>query len=229
MKSTKHLHVLRAYKAYDERLVQVKQDAARHGSPIVVSCTKGCFACCKEPCWASQDEVDYAVDNIPEAELNGVKERTKEWLDRVQKSGMDKISEPNVFQWRAINAWCRSLKTVSAWSHKQRPLACRGHMALGPRQNCEDDELRKNQLFVQVPQLQSIAYKHLLNKNEVSLYADHVDMLLARRLLKLDVKSIDAVAISGYLDNLCKIDSKDTPREVHEATARFFESHEPIT
>lgn len=224
MSDTKHLNVLRAYKVYDERLIAVRQDAARQGSPVVVTCSKGCFACCKEPCWASKDEVEYAVDSVPEAELEGVKERTREWLDRVQKSGLDRVSEPNVFQWRAVNAWCPLLKDGQCTVYKRRPLACRGHMATGPRINCEDDGLRKEQRFVQVPQLQSIAYKHLFDTKVPIYTSDHVGMLLAQQLLGLNVKTIDAVTIAGYVEDLSKIDSASTPKTIHEATSKFYES-----
>jgi len=143
-----------ALREFDQRLTVRRQQAVREGTPIVATCGKGCFACCREPLQTSRTEAELVFASIPEDEKSGVRERTIKWLDRILNAGGLAMQDmPLVHDWRPLMAWCPILKDGNCLTYANRPIGCRSHMAVGPRENCEDDDLRYFQQYVNTPEL----------------------------------------------------------------------------
>lgn len=138
---------------FDRHFIVVRQRHAREGKPIVSTCGKGCFACCREPLLTSRTEAELVFSSIPEAEKSYVRERTIKWLDTVMPSGLGGEVTPHVNPWRKLMAWCPILKDGLCLTYANRPIGCRSHVAVGPRENCEDDDLRYFQQYVNTPEL----------------------------------------------------------------------------
>jgi len=149
--------VKRAHKTHDEKLQMVRQQRARDGEPVVISCHRKCFACCKEPVYAFIDEVRYISESVTNEQRAEVTERTKEWLEKFKQTDFPNQDLPNVFEYRAANLWCPFLKNGLCTVYDRRPLGCRSHMAVGPAKDCDDDERRRKQKFISVPDIMNLA------------------------------------------------------------------------
>jgi len=185
---------------YSDTIFQVRQKKAREGTPVVLSCSKGCSACCSEPLAATEPEMLLMLSKLSAEQLAEVKERTQVWLAKAQAMGLDDMDDaPNAFVYRAHNLECPFLKNKMCIAYHQRPLGCRAHMAIGPRQACEDLNLRPKQKFCYMPELLEAANMRLINAvidgagplaEKIFLDMGHLGSLLARhfKLVEVEVK-----------------------------------------
>lgn len=143
-------------KEYDANFAAVRQRLAREGKPVVLTCRRGCSACCSEPVYVGPEEVELLVESIPPAEMPGVIQRVNEWLAKMLPSGLvdpEVNGMANLAQYRAMRAPCPLLKNGECLVYQQRPIGCRSHSAKGPREFCENDALRPRQVFGHSPEL----------------------------------------------------------------------------
>ena len=173
--------VQKIWREMDETWRQIRQRQARKGEPLVISCGRGCFACCREPVWVMEVEADAMIAAIPSEELEGVKARLVEWLARVEPSGL-LAEEPNVMAWRALKAWCPLLKNGECLVYHNRPMGCRTHNATGPREACHDDDKRPRQIFVMIVEFCDHFQAKLAHANAGKL-AGNLGAFLAQKLL----------------------------------------------
>jgi Fe-S-cluster containining protein len=134
--------------------------SAKQGRPV--TCTKGCFGCCRELVYAERREAVELIERTVRDGLDAVARLwvlTGEWRDRFFKTGMHKVgtcsagiakeSDVNrALQYRKAMLWCPLLKDGVCTQYEARPYGCRVHFATGPRIACEDDKLRPNQIFM---------------------------------------------------------------------------------
>lgn len=115
---------------------------------ICTSCTVGCFACCAEPLQVSKAEAQYIVKHIPEAERDGVIERTRAWVETVKDSELLKQTAPFAWEWIGLKAMCPLMKDGKCLVYEARPIGCRNHNAVGDPELCGTPEGRKQQKYV---------------------------------------------------------------------------------
>jgi len=169
----------RVLRDFDERVKAFRQDEARKGRPVVATCTKGCFACCREPLHTSRREAELIFASIPEPEKEAVRQRVSKWLDIVVPTGLAAEDLPSVHLWRPLMAWCPMLKDGLCTTYANRPIGCRSHMAAGPRVNCEDDELRYFQQYATMPMLTAYAVQQLAELEPEGVQMTHLPAWLA--------------------------------------------------
>lgn len=169
----------RVLRNYDKSFKTFRQGEARQGRPVVATCGKGCFACCREPLHTSRREAELVFDSIPEGEKDAVRQRVIKWLDIVVPTGLAAEDLPSVHLWRPLMAWCPILKDGLCMTYDNRPIGCRSHMAVGPRDHCEDDELRYFQTYATAPMLTAIAVNDLAALEPEGVEMTHLPAWLA--------------------------------------------------
>jgi Fe-S-cluster containining protein len=186
----------KAYAFFDAHDHIIRRQVAKDGSTI--SCHKGCFACCREPVYVYEHEVHYMLGCLTPEEIEALKPKVKIAIDTLEASGLLEEIEPKVWGWRPLNMWCPLLKDGLCSVYQNRPLACRAHIAIGPSHHCEDNELRRQQKFLNTPDLnrhvsQRIMFGSLEEDGEAC--SDHLIVLLAEILLGRNVKSSARVKV----------------------------------
>lgn len=184
----------KAHRLFDEKLLRTRQTYAAAGRPVVFSCTKGCFACCVEPVYTSKNEAEHVISSIPPEELEGVKRRTQEWVDKAVASGILQEATPNVYRYRPLKLWCPLLKDGQCLVYKNRPLGCRGHNALGPQEWCGDDKLRKKQRFANMPHIVNEAFMVIVSEGP-DIHCDNLVVFMAEALLGIKVESSSEIKV----------------------------------
>lgn len=121
----------------------------------------------------------------------------------MEPSGLLEEHQPNAFAWRALRAPCPLLKDNLCLVYASRPGGCRMHHASGPRSACEDDEARREQIFVSSPELTNEATKNMVEAGAGQVVlAGNFGVLLADQLLGHDC--VDAVMTELDLTELEK-------------------------
>ena len=155
------------------------QTAERYGPP---TCARGCHACCYEPAYVEMQEIELALSKLSPAQLEEVKIATADWYEKAAAAGILDLSEPPVVMYRALRLACPLLKDGECMVYADRPLACRAHFAIGPRERCDVDAKRLTQRFVNPVGLvaQSMAAMvGIQGKSEMN----HLGAVLAKLLL----------------------------------------------
>lgn len=176
----------------DKFLSLVVEKARTEG--LVPSCSRGCSACCSEPVYAERREAEHAIEAIktlPPEEQAAILERLKAWLEKIRGNPILKEEQPNVFEYRKLRLPCPLLnqKNGDCLVYANRPMGCRLHYAVGPRQNCEDDEKRRDQtyMYVQDPMLGPMM--ELLDGKPGDILMEHFGLHLAELMLGEHVES----------------------------------------
>jgi len=146
-----------------------------------MTCREGCFTCCKEAVYTTEDAVRHAWDSLPPSEKIAIIPRLAEWVERVNP--VIKIKEPHVLQYRSKNAWCPFLKDGKCTVYSARPGACRTHIAVGPKAHCENDNLRPHQTFASIPGVDLMLAQHRLGRDGF-IEIDHLGVHLYNLLSK---------------------------------------------
>lgn len=181
--------LIETYSQFDVRWAQEVQSRG-----IVVTCQRGCSACCWEPCYTSPAEARLALSKVPAPERADVVQRTRLWLAKAQKSGILEVPEPHVMAYKAVGLACPLLKDNLCLTYAHRPFACRSHCAVGPSDLCRINRL--NQTYTHSPEM---VWSTGCDIFMGSGAGDHLGVWLARLLLRLPVRSSAYVDI----DSLC--------------------------
>ena len=176
----------------DEASLEVVRDAqelfSRHMSQAIgiayrkglsIPCGKGCFACCFEPAFVGRQEVDrilHVLGELPADEQERVKRAVKAWYEAFDKTTFRDQKEMNVFEYRAAKLPCPLLKDGKCGVYEARPIACRGHVAVGERRHCEDDGLRSEQRYLLSSDM--CAEPFAIMARHEDLVFDHLGILL---------------------------------------------------
>lgn len=157
----------------------IEKNSERYGPP---TCSRGCHACCYEPAYTEIQEVELAISRLSPEQLEEVKTATAAWYDKAAAAGILDLAEPPVVMYRALRLACPLLKNGECMVYDDRPMACRAHFAIGPRDRCDSDAKRLTQKFINPIGLvaQSMAAMvSISGKSEMN----HLGALLAKLLL----------------------------------------------
>ena len=163
---------------------------------VTLTCGKGCSACCYEPVFAESREVLLIAARLLtfDSEMRvRVIARTREWLATFRESPLLGQEDPHVRDYRQLKLACPLLENGECLVYDDRPSECRLHMAIGPRELCEDDAKRPDQTYVSnhdltmgtVMKLATLVQKD----NKAELLMEHLGLLLAEALLGERVES----------------------------------------
>lgn len=176
--------VRRAHEMMDLVMAKVLAEGTDpDGNKVTLPCCRGCSACCYEPVYADRSEAELAVAALSQLSRNvrkDVRERVKAVLETVKASGLLKEEQPSAFEYRKLRVPCPFLDLTNGECriYKNRPIGCRSHIALKPRDWCEDDEKRKKQQFMVNPEFTWPATQEIAVANR-ELVMDHFILLLA--------------------------------------------------
>lgn len=167
-------------------------------------CCRGCSSCCREAAYVVSKEAVHAVSSIPPGDLAWVKARSKDWFDRFNAAGLSSFDEPHVSEYRRHQLECPLLKGGICLVYHNRPVCCRLHIAIGPRERCDQDGLRLTQEFVTSPEAAAFIGQSFLKPKWLrkGVTFDHLGLFLAQYLLGLKAKSRSRVTIyeNGTVD-----------------------------
>lgn len=163
---------------------------------VTLTCGKGCSACCYEPVFAEGREVLLIATRLlafdPEAQARVV-QRTREWLDVFRESPLLAQDKPQALDYRKLRLACPLLENDECLVYDDRPSECRLHMAIGPRENCEDDAKRPDQTYISNHDLTMGTIMKLgslvQQDGQAELLMEHLGLLLAEALLGERVES----------------------------------------
>lgn len=159
---------------------------------IKLTCKAGCFACCREPVYVERHEAELMLSTLSEAERAEVAELTRQWLEKADAAGIVAATESDAFRYRAAILWCPLLKDGRCRAYAERPIACRGHITNRSKRGCEDDEQRRTQKFILMPELIEWGARQVLGTTAEAggmLEYDHLGVHLARALLGSKARS----------------------------------------
>ena len=176
----------------------IKTKTAQAGRPITCK-GAGCFHCCKEPANTYRKEVAYAIHHLHGDALERVKKRTEQWAKGFVDSHMNELPVPPVVEFRRHNLWCPLLENNQCMVYDRRPACCRLHMAVGPIENCEDDERRQEQLFATEPEPVIRSNLELAIACRPAI-VNHLGVWLADLLLKQKIPSAAAYHADDKVD-----------------------------
>lgn len=148
-------------------------------------CVKGCSACCSEPIYASNAEVDYILEAMTPEQKAEVSAKVAAWMDKVTPILPQNM--PDAVQYRQLDAPCPLLKNKLCSVYERRPFGCRTWLAIGNAKDC-NLPTRSHQKFAIMPR----EMFHFLGKPATVggfLVLDHLGVLLAERLLGVKIQS----------------------------------------
>jgi Fe-S-cluster containining protein len=151
-------------------------------------CAASCHACCSEPVYASQAEVEHIVETMTPDQVAQVKTRLPRWLEQITQSIRDQ-NMPDALAYRALNVPCLLLDTGLGLCtvYPRRPFSCRVWFALQNPADC-DLPARAHQKFADFqPGIFYATGIPVAVHGQVIL--DHLGVLLAEKLLGLDIPS----------------------------------------
>ena len=180
----------RAHAVFDEYLVRIHSRLRQDGHRA--TCSKGCFACCREPVYAERGEVSHIVEHLQPQQRVALEARTQEWLQRFNAAGISKGEHrPDVVAYRAHMLWCPLLVNGMCSVYKQRPIACRSHLAIKDRMFCESDSMRLSQKFATSPEAEIAAALTIVGDSR-TVHFDHLGILLGNELFGTNCHSAHA-------------------------------------
>jgi Fe-S-cluster containining protein len=212
-----HPEVLELFSVTNLLMAELGRVTANQGRPITCR-GLGCSACCYEPVYADFLEVDHALGRVDDKLRKRIRARTELWVKVVEPSGMLDEKMPNVFRWRALKAACPFLENNQCSIYNDRPIACRQHAAIGPPENCYDDEKRRVQLYASSNEVDAKLVLWMV-RSGVFTRQDNLGCILANILLRKTVKSASFVdwkklksegVLAGHEQQ-----TTDRPRETH--------------
>jgi Fe-S-cluster containining protein len=126
---------------------------AREG--VCITCQKGCHACCSEPLYTTRAEAEHLWSQLTAEQMEELKPKLSVWIETWEGSAAcrDEIGSIDVIEYRRLKLACPLLVNGLCSVYEHRPIGCRDHCAVGPREYCEIDRLRKRQRFISVPKL----------------------------------------------------------------------------
>lgn len=159
-------------------------------NPLMKPCCRaGCFACCYEPLFVSNAEVEHILESLTPEQIAEVKAKLPAWLETIRSIMQQKdIHAFNyAMNYRRLNAACVFLKNGLCSVYPRRPFGCRTFFALKNPENCQLPA-REHQLFARFTDdlFRATGRPTTLNGK---LILDHLGILLAERLLGINCPS----------------------------------------
>jgi Fe-S-cluster containining protein len=142
-------HLLPLFQAVADRLVDVAcEDAVAAGE--LVSCTKGCGACCRQLVPISVTEAHHLrelLDALPEPRRSELRARFAAAGTRLEQAGLldtlrrpqqvtDAESQALGMAYFELGIACPFLEEESCSIHPDRPVACREYLVTSPAEHC---------------------------------------------------------------------------------------------
>jgi Fe-S-cluster containining protein len=158
-------------------------------------CSKGCSHCCDEPLYVDSVEVDYMLEGLDANQLARIKERTAEWLQKVQpflseEPGGDGLID--AFPYRDAKITCPLLENNECMVYERRPMGCRMFFATGNPDDCRMPMRRRQRIAhisMEQPQWRGLFSRWFSDRKPGDTIMDHLGVLLANKLLGLKIKS----------------------------------------
>lgn len=176
------------YNAGIDRII--KNSLAAPGA-LVPCCKKGCSHCCYEPAYTDRRVIDHIISGMSPEQIEEVKARLPAWLEKTNHM-RNSQKRPRAHDYRELNVPCPLLKDGLCSVYERRPLDCRIWFAIGNPDDCAMPA-RKHQKFADytkeamaklcTPWMQSTL------EEEGEIIVDHIGVLLAERLLGMDIPS----------------------------------------
>ena len=182
---------IQAYDAFDRKFA-----LAINVNNITPPCCAGCSACCSEPVYCDKREAELIValiDKMPQEQRDRVEDMLADWVKRILPSRLLEQVQPSAFSYRKLRLPCPLLDTATGLCtvYEHRPLGCRSHVALKPRINCENDELRRTQKYIAGAVLGMPEAIGILLEDGGVLEMGHLSEFLAEAILGVTIKSAD--------------------------------------
>lgn len=161
-------------------------------------CKAGCFWCCYEALFVSEHEVDYILASMTPTQIEELKPRLINWLECSKEMMKLPYSDNIGITYRLANIPCPLLVEGKCSVYATRPLGCRTFFAHSHPENCEMP-MRTKQKFAEFARpdnkpnaLDKAQMRWMLNfeKHET----DHMGIMLARKILGMDIRSAAAQA-----------------------------------
>ena len=157
-------------------------------NPACDTCTHS--ACCYEPVYSDQIEVDDILSRLTPEQRSELIEAVHRWHKRATLSGVLLLEEKGAaFPYRDASLPCPFLKDGRCSIYEHRPLACRAHYALANPDNCKMPA-RRTQKYAMWEQNDS--YLNILMKYALAvglLKIDHLGLQLYNRLFGANERS----------------------------------------
>lgn len=142
-----------------------------------VTCARCCSACCFEPVYVHEKEARHAFERVPAEHADGVRQRAVAWFEAAAQA-LRSRAEINVVEYRKLRAACPFLHEHQCLVYDARPTGCRLHLALGPRERCEQDELRPSQQYASSPEGLTMVGIAALEACKGKLETDHLGVFI---------------------------------------------------
>jgi Fe-S-cluster containining protein len=153
-------------------------------------CSKGCSHCCYEPAYSDSRQIDHIIEGMSADQIEYVKVQLSAWLEATKE--IRKIQRPGAHEYRDLVIPCPLLRNGLCSAYERRPVDCRIWFAIGHPDDCAMPA-RKHQKFADYPMetKTEIIWPFFEAGIEVNgeVHLDHIGVLLAERLLGIEVES----------------------------------------
>jgi Fe-S-cluster containining protein len=174
------------HETFDDLMKKAIGVAFRSG--LFIPCARGCFFCCYDPAFVCGQEAELLLQTVlrkPQEEQERVKAAVKDWVARFVKAGFKSIKAMDVHTYRSAKLACPFLNNGECTVYEDRPIACRGHVAVGDREQCEDDAKRPEQRFLLSDNMAAIVLGGIAQHEDLEF--DHLglwmnDLLFGERI-----------------------------------------------
>lgn len=176
--------------SYNANIDRIIKNSLSSPGALQPCCKKGCSHCCYEPAYTDRRVIDHIIAGMTPEQIEEVKAKLPAWLEKTAEAR--KVERPKAHDYRELNVACPLLKDGLCSVYDRRPLDCRIWFAIGNPEDCAMPA-RKHQKFTEYsdkamamlcgPWIQST----LVNEGEIVM--DHIGVLLAERLLGMDIPS----------------------------------------
>jgi len=154
-----------------------------------VTCSKGCFACCKELAIASRPEIRFILSQLSGTAKAALSLKVEQWLAKfLSAGGMNSLTgtPERALEYLKFNLYCPLLNDQGCCSvYEHRPCECRLFCTAGDPKACADPALRPEQMFLVAPGIHREMMKYFVNclgDGETTEF-DHIGIILAEELL----------------------------------------------
>lgn len=176
----------------DQYMAAASTKSAQQGNKV--TCSAGCFHCCKEPVYAERLEVEYMLQTLSVESRARATVAAQTWWDGFYSAGLDRDPVPkkgggfaHLLKFRAEKLWCPLLKDGLCAAYERRPTACRIHAAIRTPLLCERDELREKQKYMFTAQQDEVEMEALRriygDVSQFLVQIDHLGIWLGHLLL----------------------------------------------
>lgn len=156
-------------------------------------CHAGCNHCCQEALLVIEQEVDWILDKFTPQQIEELKPRVQQWLIKAQPGLHWDNGKKFGIKWRFLQNMCPLLKDGKCMAYDRRPIGCHTFFAHKDPDKCAWPH-RTKQYFAdfQSEDGSPSALDHIQAEfvaTQDMVYSDHLGVMLARKLLGLNIRS----------------------------------------